>query len=301
MTSLETLSQCPVCSNPHFVPYLQPKDHTVSGKEFQIVACKGCGFLFTNPRPVASAIGQYYESTDYISHHDEAKDFMSSLYTKVRNYTTQQKIKLIEKLTGKKGSLLDVGCGAGFFLSKAKEAGWKVSGTEPDTQARHISKDRVGDTIFESIDDLNFKDQTFDTITMWHVLEHVHLLNETMEWLEGHLKQNGRLIIAVPNPESNDATEFKELWAAYDVPRHLYHFSKKSMQDLAKSHGFKVEQVLPMWFDSYYVSMLSTRYQQGKTNLLESVWKGTISNMKGRTSGNGLPNTSSLIYVLSKV
>lgn len=290
-----------MCSASHFDSYLQPKDHTVSGKEFQIMACKGCGFLFTNPRPAASAIGQYYESTDYISHHDEAKDLTSSLYNKVRDYTTQQKIKLIKKLAGGKGSLLDVGCGAGFFLSKAKEAGWKVNGTEPDTQARDLSKNRVGDTIFESIEDLNFVGQTYDTITMWHVLEHVHLLNETMKWLHEHLKSNGKLIIAIPNPESNDANEYRELWAAYDVPRHLYHFSKKSLQNLADNHAFKLEKVLPMWFDSYYVSMLSTRYQQGKTNLPESIWRGTISNIKGRASANDLPNTSSLIYVLSKV
>lgn len=300
MTPLETLSQCPVCSDSHFSPYLQPKDYTVSGKEFQIVACKGCGFLFTNPRPDSSSIGQYYESTDYISHHDEAKDFMSNLYTRVRNFTTQQKIQLIEKQISGKGSLLDVGCGAGFFLSKAKEAGWKVSGTEPDQQARAISQSRVGDSIYESIEDPRFENQHYDIITMWHVLEHVHRLNETMEWLHEHLHPNGKLIIAVPNPESDDAARFKEHWAAYDVPRHLYHFSKKSLQGLAMRHSFEVVEVLPMWFDSYYVSMLSTRYQQGKTNLPESVWRGTFSNIKGRGARDRKPNTSSLIYILSK-
>ncbi len=297
---LETLTQCPVCGHSHFSPVLKPKDHTVSQKTFQIVGCAKCGFLFTNPRPSASDIGQYYESTEYISHHDEAKDLMSVVYNKVRNYTTQQKIKLLNQATVQKGHLLDVGCGTGFFLSKAKEAGWQVSGTEPDTQARTSAQGRVGENVYENISDTVFSALRFNAITMWHVLEHVHTLSETLDWLYDHLAPEGKLFIAVPNPESDDARQFGENWAAYDVPRHLYHFSKNALENLAKAHHFKVDQILPMWFDAYYVSMLSTRYQQGKTNLPASIWQGTVSNWKGRKSSDERYNTSSLIYVLSK-
>ncbi|GHB89159.1 class I SAM-dependent methyltransferase [Persicitalea jodogahamensis] len=297
---LETLTQCPVCQSARLNDFLLVKDHTVSQANFRIVSCDSCGFRFTNPRPPAEEIGQYYESSEYISHHDEARDVMSTIYNQVRNYTTQQKIKLLDRTIGKKGSLLDIGSGAGFFLSKAKAAGWQVSGTEPDAQARAIGRGRVGEDIYETIDDPFFANKQFDAITMWHVLEHVHRLNETVNWLHEHLSEKGKVFIAVPNPESEDAQVFKENWAAYDVPRHLYHFSKKAMRQLAEKHGFKVQEILPMWFDAYYVGLLSTRYQAGKTNLPQSIWQGTISNWKGRKSSTGLPNTSSLIYVLEK-
>lgn len=299
--TVETLTNCPICNATERSAYLQVKDYTVSQADFNIVSCDTCGFLFTNPRPPANAIGQYYKSSNYISHHDEAKDFMSTLYNKVRDFTTQQKIKLLQRAVGRTGRLLDVGSGAGFFLSKAKEEGWQVTGTEPDEQARNIGQGRVGDTIYESIEDPFFTDTQYDAITMWHVLEHVHRLNQTMVWLHKHLDANGKVFIAVPNPESADAKAFKANWAAYDVPRHLYHFTKKAMRQLAEKHGFKVEEILPMWFDAYYVGMLSTRYQAGKTDMLKSVLQGTTSNWQGRRNSSGDPNTSSLIYVLGKV
>lgn len=297
---LETLTHCPVCQSHAFTPYLKVKDHTVSESEFQLVSCSGCGFLFTNPRPPAHTIGQYYESADYISHHDEARDIMSTIYKQVRNYTTRQKIKLLARTVARKGTLLDIGSGTGFFLRQAKTAGWQVTGTEPDVQARNVGRSRVGEEVYENIDNPFFSNKEYDAITMWHVLEHVHLLNETMEWLHGHLAAQGRLFIAVPNPESDDAQHFAAEWAAYDVPRHLYHFTKQSMRQLAAAHGFKIKQILPMWFDAFYVGMLSTKYRQGITNLPESLWRGVISNWKGRTAGGEQPNTSSLIYILGK-
>jgi SAM-dependent methyltransferase len=299
--ALETLNECPVCQSKKCEPYLKAKDYTVSKQEFEIVRCIGCGFMYTNPRPPAEAIGSYYESTDYISHHDEGKDVMSRLYNGVRGFTTQQKIKLLGKEVGHTGSLLDIGSGTGYFLSQAKAAGWQVTGTEPDAQARAMGEERVGERVLESIWDPYFATQAYDAITMWHVLEHVHLLNETFDWLHDHLNPTGRLVIAVPNPESEDAKKFGKYWAAYDVPRHLYHFTKKAMTQLAGVHGFKVKHVTPMWFDSYYVSLLSSRYQHGQTKVPLSVWEGTLSNWKGRSSRGGQPNTSSLIYILVKI
>jgi 2-polyprenyl-3-methyl-5-hydroxy-6-metoxy-1,4-benzoquinol methylase len=298
--TLETLKQCPVCSGSQFVPYLKVKDHTVSGEEFSIVSCKQCGFLFTNPRPVAAHIGRYYQSADYISHHDEAQDLMSRIYNKVREHTTRKKLKLINKLVARKGDLLDMGCGTGYFLSKAKADGWWIAGTEPDEQARSVAWSRVGDNVFEGIAHPFFENKSYDVITLWHVMEHIHQLNETVEWLHDHLNSRGKLIVAVPNAESDDARKYQENWAAYDVPRHLYHFSKKSMTELAQRHGFTLERIMPMWFDAYYVGLLSTRYQRGKSHLPISFWNGTVSNWKGRPWRRPAPNTSSLIYILSK-
>lgn len=298
--TVETLPHCPICESTERSPYLQVKDHTVSQADFTIVACGKCGFLYTNPRPPADAIGAFYESSNYISHHDEAKDLMSTLYNKVRDFTTQQKLRLLERAVGQKGQLLDVGSGAGYFLAQAKAAGWEVAGTEPNAQARIVGRGRGGEDIYETIENSFFANKKYDAITMWHVLEHVHRLNETMAWLHAHLEVEGKLFIAVPNPESADAKAFKKDWAAYDVPRHLYHFTKKAMRQLAEKHGFEVQEVLPMWFDAYYVGMLSTRYAQGQTDMLKSVWQGSISNWQSWKDASGDPNTSSLIYVLGK-
>jgi 2-polyprenyl-3-methyl-5-hydroxy-6-metoxy-1,4-benzoquinol methylase len=298
--SLETLDKCPVCQQSSFSNYLNVEDYTVSHKEFTIQQCNSCYFLFTNPRPSEEQIGAYYESQDYISHHDEAKDLMSKVYTSVRNHTIEEKVKLINSLVQPKGTLLDIGCGTGNFLGAVKLDGWKVSGTEPDSGAREVASKRVGATLFESIFEADLGTQQYDIITMWHVLEHVHKLNETIDWLQNHLKPNGRIIIAVPNPQSYDAVKYGRFWAAYDVPRHLYHFTRATMKNLLQRHGMTVKKILPMWFDSFYVSMLSTKYKSSKTNLIDSAITGLQSNLKGRAGNNKELNTSSLIYIISK-
>ena len=299
--SLETLSQCPVCDSTSFSNYLNVDDYTVSKKEFTIQQCNACYFLFTNPRPELDSIGAYYQSEEYISHHDDSKGLMNRVYTSIRNYTIGKKIEMIGSLFSKPGKLLDIGCGTGNFLQAVKHAGWETFGTEPDNEARNIASKRAGLTIFETIDDSAFRDKKFDIITMWHVLEHVHLLNETVDWLQKHLTTDGKIIIAVPNPQSVDAARYGRFWAAYDVPRHLYHFTKASMALLAKKHHLKVDTIHPMWFDSFYVSMLSTKYKDKKVNLLDSVKTGLISNLKGHSSSQENLNTSSLIYILSKI
>lgn len=299
--SLETLTQCPVCQNTSFSNYLNVEDYTVSKKEFTIQQCNACYFLFTNPRPPMEEIGAYYQSQDYISHHDEAKDLMSRIYTAVRNYTIGQKIKLITGLHVGKGSLLDIGCGTGNFLQAVKETGWITAGAEPDGGAREIAAKRIGENVFESIYANELTAQKYDVITMWHVLEHVHLLNETIDWLAEHLNPNGKIIIAVPNPQSPDASRYSHFWAAYDVPRHLYHFTKDSMALLMKKHSLKVDKIHPMWFDSFYVSMLSTKYKAKKVNLFDSIKTGLMSNIKGNSSTPEGLNTSSLIYIISKI
>jgi len=297
---LETLKNCPVCNTSSFSNYLNVEDYTVSHKQFTIQQCNSCYFLFTNPRPPAEEIGDYYKSEEYISHHDETKTLMSKVYTSVRNYTIGGKIKMINELFDKKGSLLDVGCGTGNFIQACKENGWIISGTEPDQGARDVASKRVGELIFDSINDKQLEGKSFDIITLWHVLEHVHLLNETIDWLKEHLNPNGKIIIAVPNPQSFDAEKYGAFWAAYDVPRHLYHFTKASMKKLLENHGLGLVKILPMWFDSFYVSMLSTKYKSTRINTYDSLKTGIFSNLKGRSSGTEEMNTSSLIYIITK-
>jgi 2-polyprenyl-3-methyl-5-hydroxy-6-metoxy-1,4-benzoquinol methylase len=298
--SLETLENCPVCDKSSFSNYLNVEDYTVSHREFTIQQCNSCYFLFTNPRPSEDEIGAYYQSQDYISHHDEAKDVMSKIYTSVRDYTIGQKVKMINEQSLTKGTLLDIGCGTGNFLGAIKDNGWKVFGTEPDSGAREVASKRVGASIFQDIQTDALQAQKFDVITLWHVLEHIHQLNETLEWLTKHLNENGTIIIAVPNPQSFDASKYGRFWAAYDVPRHLYHFTKGSMKQLLEKHQMYIQKILPMWFDSFYVGMLSTKYKAKKINLIDSIRTGVVSNWKGKSDSSETLNTSSLIYVINK-
>lgn len=302
MNTLEQLNQCPVCSNEKLhTGFLHVKDHTVSGKQFSIDQCRICGFQFTNPRPNLQNIGQYYQSSAYISHHDEEDNLLTKVYNAVRNFTTNQKIELLQSNTkATTPSLLDIGCGAGFFLQQCKKKKWTVMGTEPDPDARAVASKRVGEELYASIEDSELQNQQFDLITMWHVLEHVHDLNGTIEWLAKHLKNEGTLFIAVPNNASYDAQQFKENWAAYDVPRHLYHFTKETMKTLVEKYGFQVQEILPMWFDAFYVNMLSNQYQYQSKRLPASFITGILSNWKGRKTSKEEYNTSSLIYVIRK-
>jgi 2-polyprenyl-3-methyl-5-hydroxy-6-metoxy-1,4-benzoquinol methylase len=213
----------------------------------------------------------------------------------VRSITTKQKVELINRYSPGKGSILDYGCGTGVFLTACKKDGWKVQGVEPNDKARELAEASVGKTIATSIAEL--ANEQFNVITLWHVLEHIHTLNETISQLISHLTQDGVLIIAVPNADSHDAKEYKENWAAYDVPRHLYHFTQPTMKRFLKKHKMQLEEVLPMKFDAYYVSMLSEKHKEGKTKMISSVLNGYKSNSYAEKNGN---DYSSLIFVAKR-
>lgn len=293
---MEKISTCPICKQSSFSNYLTVKDYTVSQETFEIVNCNTCGFKFTNPRPEIDKIGAYYKAESYISHTNTSKGLIAKIYHSVRKYTLKGKLELVNKLYSRKGKLLDVGCGTGMFLNVCKENGWKVFGIEPDDDARAIAEQINQSTI--KTDVLNsFQDEQFNIISLWHVLEHVHQLNETIDWLYERLAVDGSLIIAVPNHESEDAAIYANKWAAYDVPRHLYHFSQKTIKQLFEQHNFRLEETLPMKFDSFYVSMLSTKYQTGKINYFKAFVDGLKSNIKAESNQQ---NYSSLIYIFKK-
>jgi 2-polyprenyl-3-methyl-5-hydroxy-6-metoxy-1,4-benzoquinol methylase len=292
-------SACPVCNNGNINPLLTVKDHSVSKEEFVVWQCSNCTLRFTQDVPDENNIGRYYKSEDYISHTNTDKGFVNKAYQKVRDYTLQQKAKLIIEETGQdRGSLLDIGSGTGAFLNTMKEKGWQVKGVEPDEDARRLAKRFYGLSIDGPASINELSDQSFDAITLWHVLEHVHHLHEYVEQLKRLLKPQGKLFIAVPNYQSKDAAAYRLYWAAYDVPRHLYHFSPKSIDVLIQQHGLKIEKQKPMWFDSFYISMLSSKYKNGKTNYPAAVINGIKSNLAALANKE---NCSSLIYIISKV
>jgi len=234
----------------------------VSQETFAIQQCQACGFQFTNPRPDAAHIGKYYESDAYVSHNSGAQGLVNQVYKVARYFTVRRKVALITKLNGGRvGQLLDYGCGTGHFLAGAKKAGWQVTGLEPSDRARQEATERVGQPIAQPGALGTLPAGTFDVITLWHVLEHVHTLNETLDQLIAALRPQGKLLIAVPNVDSLDAQHYRQDWAAYDVPRHLYHFAPATMRELLARHGLIISQKLPLPLDAYYVSMLSERHR----------------------------------------
>jgi SAM-dependent methyltransferase len=256
----ERLETCPVCGSSNFRDKLQVQDKSVSQELFTIVQCQNCEFQFTNPRPDAAHIGKYYESDAYVSHNSGAQGLINQVYKVARFFTVRRKVALITKLNrGRAGRLLDYGCGTGHFLAGAKGGGWQVAGLEPNDRARQEATERVGQPIQGPAALAELASGSFDVITLWHVLEHVHTLNETLDQLIRVLGKGGKLLIAVPNVESLDAQHYRQDWAAYDVPRHLYHFSPSTMKRLLAEHGLAVRQTLPLALDAYYVSMLSER------------------------------------------
>lgn len=290
--STETLTACPVCGSGKLRNFITCKDYLVSHTDFDIQECTQCNFRFTNPRPDQQSIGRFYKSEQYVSHNDESKGLINFLYRTVRQYTLKGKVNLIHELNKGTGSILDIGCGTGSFLEACQHSGWTIQGIEPDADARSVAAARLNSRVGESLQQLD-STQKFDVITMWHVLEHVAELDQAAARLKQLLKPEGTLIIAVPNNASADAVYYKEHWAAYDVPRHLHHFTPATIKQLMAKHALTLKEQRPMYFDSFYIAMLSTKYRDGRTNLIESFWQGLKSNRAARKSGN----YSSVIYI----
>ncbi len=298
MASKVNYDHCLCCGSAAINKVFECKDYTVSNEQFEIWMCNTCTFRFTQDVPDETAIAVYYQSSEYISHSDTRRGLVNRLYHYVRNFTLSTKLNLIKNVTGlKHGVLLDVGSGTGAFAFTMQQAGWNVIGLEPDETARANAFKNYNLQLEELSNLHNLHKDTFDAITLWHVLEHVHDLHGYLEKFFKILKPAGRLIIAVPNFTSYDANVYKQYWAAYDVPRHSYHFSPKSIKFLLEQKGFEVEAVKPMWFDSFYVSMLSEKYRYGKDNFINAVWVGLLSNIKALFSKK---KCSSIIYVVRK-
>ena len=270
------------------------KDHSVSGEKFQLKKNEKYGFLETFPQPKTNQLSEYYKTEDYISHTDAKRNWFEKAYHLVRRFSLKQKLKLINGFKTETKTLLDVGCGTGDFLKTAKENNWTVSGIEPNADARSIANQKTENAVLDIEQLNNFESNSFDVITLWHVLEHLPDLEHQISILKKLLKPKGRLVVAVPNYKSFDASYYNQFWAAYDVPRHLWHFDQNSISKLFASIDMKIEQIKPMLFDAFYVSLLSEQYKSGRKNIFKGFYNGLRSNLNAsRTS-----EYSSLIYVL---
>lgn len=293
---MQNLTTCPVCGGESSKKVMDCIDYTVSRETFSIVQCTKCGFKYTNPRPDDKEIGKYYESEEYVSHSNSKKGLINTVYHWVRNYSLRKKVELINSQS-KKGNLLDIGCGTGEFLSTAVANGWKGQGIEPNDKARNQAISNHKLNVLPESGIASLQNNNFDVITMWHVLEHVHTLNERVLEIYSLLKPGGKAIIAVPNCTSYDASVYGKEWAAYDVPRHLYHFTPETMKALFRKHKIDFVQSYPMKFDSFYVSMLTEKNVHKQNRLLPAFLNGFKSNLKTK---NDAEKYSSVIYVFVK-
>jgi 2-polyprenyl-3-methyl-5-hydroxy-6-metoxy-1,4-benzoquinol methylase len=295
--ALESVSICPICNSSSFTPFLSAKDHTTTGEQFEIVKCTQCNFTLTNPRPDINSIGKYYQSEKYISHTGGSKSLFDKVYVFARTITLGWKLKLINKYKST-GSILDYGCGTGEFLHHLKNQDWTINGVEPSDGARGKATNLLQKPISSSIEKL--EESQFHVITLWHVLEHIHELNEKLSSLKSLLKQDGIIFIAVPNHEAPDAQKYGAYWAGYDVPRHLWHFSKDSMKKLFDKTGLELIDIHPMKLDAYYVSLLSEGYKYPNQSKIVNAFKAIVNGLSSNLAAAKDQNHSSLIYIAKK-
>lgn len=276
--------------------FISVKDYSVSGEFFDLVKNETFGFLETIPQPDLEKLPEYYKSDDYISHTDSKRNLFERTYHIIKKMALRRKLSLINSFSKEKGVLLDVGCGTGDFLEFSKTKGWRVVGIEPNDQARVIANKKTNNSVYKTDHLLHLDNHSFDIITLWHVLEHLPNLEEHIAVFKRLLKPNGTLIIAVPNYKSYDAKIYKTYWAAFDVPRHLWHFSKESIKILMETFNMNVVKMYPMQFDAFYVSLLSEKYRTGKMKIFRPFFVGLFSNVKAIWS----KEYSSIIYCVKK-
>lgn len=290
------VTECPICGGTRFSRHLETCDYHLTQETFVLNRCEDCGLILTSPRPDPDQLMKYYASDDYISHTSSGTNLLNQTYLIARKYTLRQKLNLVQRFAAK-GKLLDFGCGTGEFLRYAQTRHWEAYGVEPAEKARNIARQELP-KIFP--DAASVPSRELHAITLWHVLEHVPQLNETLAELKARLRQGGTIFIAVPNVKSYDSRHYGHRWAGLDVPRHLWHFSQPNLIRLLHNHQFKLERTLPMKLDAYYVSLLSEKYRSHNKLSLPAVYRAIRSGLKSNTDARRTTEYSSLIYVARK-
>jgi SAM-dependent methyltransferase len=290
--------RCPLCSSEMIAFYFSCTDHFITRETFAIARCGSCGFLFTQDHPDENEISGYYESPDYISHSDTSEGIVNKIYHIIRQLMLQRKKSLVEKLTGmKNGSLLDIGSGTGHFASAMQNAGWTVTGIEINEKARSFASSAFNLRVIAPDLISGLKAESFDCATLWHVLEHFNDPHKYISDILALLKPGGICLVALPNCSSFDAKHYRSFWAAFDVPRHLWHFDPRSFNRFAQNSGLNAEgrRILP--FDVFYISALSEKYKGSAlpfiTGITKAIWFSFLT-FFNRTG------SSSVIYILRK-
>lgn len=290
-----TINSCPVCGSRSFSDYLELKDFFLTQETFNLQQCASCGFVFTNPHPDDKSLPKYYDSPDYLSHHSQGFNIIRLVYQGLRKINIKNKFSLVQRLIPG-GSLLDIGCGTGELLHYFQKKKWNVTGIEPFDQAREFAIMNYGLDVREEFGIRGLPQNSFDVITLWHVLEHVADLEGRIREIFGLLKSSGYVVVALPNLNSWDALHYGENWAAFDVPRHLHHFSKSTIVPLLEKYRFHFLRSFPLKMDAYFISMLSEKYKGKHNPYLRAAKNGYKSNIRAKVTGE----YSSLVYVFQK-
>lgn len=291
-------SNCPLCNSEKISFFLKCPDNLLSREEFELWKCNACGFIFTKEYPDEKDIGIYYESDNYISHDDSAKGFLNKLYITVRNVMLGKKKRTIEKASGlKAGKILDIGCGTGYFAARMKKSGWDVTGIEPNIKAREFASGRFGLKVVSPDAISELPDKSFDVITMWHVLEHFHDPFSYAKEIIRMLKPGGICVAALPNAGSTDAAFYGEHWAAYDVPRHLWHFTPDTFRVYAEKSGLLIKYIKALPLDVFYISILSEKNRGSAIPFVAGILKGFLFSLKALPDKH---KSSSLIYIMRR-
>lgn len=293
--TLEEVPQCPICRTEAFHNTITCKDHTTTHEVFHVKHCEACTFGITSPRPLPEDSARYYQSNTYVSHSAKPTGLINTIYLIIRAFTLKWKYRLVKPYLTE-NTILDYGCGTGSFLEYASKRASRVQGVEPSPEARQQIPNAI--PVVSSINQL--PSNTYCVITLWHVLEHVYTLRQTLQDLKQRLSPGGALFIAVPNHTSRDASHYQEYWAAYDVPRHLWHFNKESMATLLHQEGLKITAIIPMKLDAYYVSLLSERYKNAGTLGISGLVRALLVAFKSNHAARKDGNYSSLIFVVQR-
>lgn len=253
--------------------YLKTKDYFKSLENFSIVKTDIPGILKTLPIP--DYLDSYYDSLNYLSHIESPINAIDYIYTFIRNINLKFKTSYLPAIHTSGIKLLDYGCGTGDFLVRAKAIGYTAEGYEPNEKAAVILKKRGVQTI-KSIQNIDYQ---YDIITLWHVLEHIKVPESILKSLVNHLKPGGLLLIAIPNYDSWDAQHYKSYWAAFDAPRHLWHYNSTGIRNLMAKYPLNYQKKIGQPFDAYYISLLSERYRKSRVPILNALIYGSISNL----------------------
>jgi len=290
---------CPLCLSGKIAVKFGCTDHFISREIFQIALCSDCGFQFTQDYPDEKGIGRYYESEEYVSHSNTSKGMYNKLYQFARSFMLQRKLSIVNKITVKKGgSILDIGSGTGHFADTMKRGGWQVKGIEINDKAREFSKVQFGLDVISPDEISSLRPESFDCITLWHVLEHFHDPFKYASEISRLLKPGGVCIVALPNSSSFDAEHYGKFWAAYDVPRHLWHFSPSTFRLFADKTGFKIVKTLTLPLDLFYISILSEKYSGSGLSFFFGI---AVAKMYWFASIFKKERSSSIIYMMRKL
>lgn len=270
------------------------KDHFLSQEVFEIKNTEWPGVKKTSPIPLY--LDKYYESKNYISHYQERKTLKNRLYKFFQLFNLKYKKNILKNLVPKGSKVLDYGAGAGEFANLLQHD-FETLAFEPNNNAAFfLIKKLITGKVIQNLDEIENK--SLSAITLWHVLEHIPDPKNILKVFWDKLEDGGYLVLALPNPNSLDAKIYQEYWAAWDVPRHLYHYNENGIKEITKDY-FLLKATKPLILDAYYISWISEKYQKKNPIMafIKGVWNGYKSNKKAKKTGE----YSSKIYVLKKI